>query len=112
MPRKALVLALSSVVALLLVCSVPAYAQSRAASHSMISQKIDETALVTLAGNTRPEVRTARDMGPVSDNLQMSHMFLQMKMSLQQEANVKALVNRLHDPSAAEYHKWLSLAEI
>jgi subtilase family serine protease len=113
MPRKAgLVLALSSVVALLLVCSVPAYAQSSAASHSMISQKIDETALVTLAGNTRPEVRTGRDMGPVSDSLQMSHMFLQMKMSPQQEADVKALVDRLHDPSAAEYHKWLSLAEI
>jgi subtilase family serine protease len=78
----------------------------------MISQGIDESALVTLAGNTRPEVRTGRDMGPVSDSLQMSHMFLQMKMSPQQEADVEALVNRLHDSSAPEYHKWLSLAEI
>lgn len=113
MPRKAgLVLVLSSVVALRLVCNIPAYTQSSAASHSLISQKIDEMDLVTLAGNTRPEVRTGRDLGPVSDSLQMSHMFLQMKMSPQQEADVKALVNRLHDPSAAEYHKWLSLAEI
>jgi subtilase family serine protease len=113
MPRKAgLVLALSSAVALLLVCSAPSYAQSNATSHALISQKIDETALVTLVGNTRPEVRSGRDMGPVSDSLQMSHMFLQMKMSPQQEADFKALVNRLHDPSAAEYHKWLSLAEI
>jgi subtilase family serine protease len=112
MPRKArLVLALSSIVALLLVGSVPAYAQS-SASHALISQKIDETALVTLAGNTRPEVSIASDLGPVSDSLQMSHMFLQMKMSPQQEADIEALVNRLHDPSAAEYHKWLSLAEI
>jgi subtilase family serine protease len=110
--KAALGLALNSVVALLLVCSVPTYAQSSAASHSLISQKIDETDLVTLAGNTRPEVRTARDMGAVSDSLQMSHMFLQMKMSPQQEADVEALVNRLHDPSAAEFHRWLSLAEI
>jgi subtilase family serine protease len=35
-----------------------------------------------------------------------------MKMSPAQKAEVAALVNRLHDPAAAEYHKWLSLADI
>jgi len=105
-------LALSSLVALLLVCSVPAYAQSSAASHGLIAQKIDEATLVTLAGNTRPEVHTAVDLGPVSDSLQLSHMYLQMKMSAQQEADAAALITRLHDPAAAEYHKWLSLGEI
>lgn len=113
MQRKAgLFLALSSVVALLLVCSAPAYAQSSTASRGLTTQKIDETALVTLAGNTRPEVHTAVDLGPVSDSLQLSHMFLQMKMSPAQQADFAALVTRLHDPSAAEYHKWLSSAEI
>jgi subtilase family serine protease len=112
MPRKAaLAFAFASVV-VLLVHSIPAYGQSSAASHALISQQIDETARVSLAGNTRPEVRTARDMGPVSDSLQMEHMFLQMKKSPQQAADVEALINRLHDPSDAEYHKWLSLAEI
>jgi subtilase family serine protease len=113
MQRKTgLFLALSGVVALLLICSVPAYAQSSTVSRGLISQKIDETALVTLAGNTRPEVLTGRDMGPVSDSLLMSHMFLQMKMSPAQEADVATLVTRLHDRSAAEYHKWLSRAEV
>ena len=112
MPRKAgLVLAFSSVVALLLVFSVPAYAQSSGASQ-MITQRIDETRLVTLAGNTRPEVHIARDMGAVSDSLQMSHMYLQMKMSPPQQADVAALMNRLHDPASPEYHKWLSVADI
>jgi len=113
MSRKtALVLALSSVVALLLINSVPAFAQSSAASRALITQKIDESRLVTLAGNTRPEVLTGRDMGPVSDSLQLSHMFLQMKMSPAQEADAAALVERLHDSSAPEYHQWLSVAAI
>jgi subtilase family serine protease len=113
MSRKtALILALSCVLAVLVVCSAPAYAQADAASRTMITSKIDETRLVTLAGNTRPEVRFARDLGPVSDSLQMSHMYLQMRMSTAQEADAEALINRLHDSSAAEYHQWLSLAEI
>jgi hypothetical protein len=78
----------------------------------MITQRIDETRLVTLAGNTRPEVHIARDMGAVSDSLQMSHMYLQMKMSPPQQADVAALMNRLHDPASPEYHKWLSVADI
>lgn len=83
MSRKAgLFLTLGCTLALLLAASVPAYAQS-SPSHTSISQKIDETARVTLAGNTRPEARAARDLGPVSDDLQMSHMYLQMKMSSQ-----------------------------
>jgi subtilase family serine protease len=106
--KAALVFASGGFAALLLVGSVTAYAQAEA----LISQKIDESVLVTLAGNTRPEVQLARDLGPVADGLQMSHMYLQMRISPQQEAELEALVDRLHDPSAAEYHQWLSLAEI
>jgi subtilase family serine protease len=112
MSRKAgLFLALGCAVALLLIAAVPAHAQS-SPSRPQISQRIDETSRITLAGNTRPEVHIARDLGPVSDDLQMSHMYLQMKMSPEQEKDLDALVTHLHDPSAAEYHKWLSLAEI
>ncbi|MGC1254617.1 MAG: protease pro-enzyme activation domain-containing protein [Candidatus Acidiferrales bacterium] len=105
------VLALSSAVALLLLCSIPTYAQSNA-SHTLIKQNIDEKVLVTLAGNTRPEVQSARDMGPVSDSLQLSHMYLQMKMSPEQEADADALIEQLHNPTSAEYHHWLSPAQI
>jgi subtilase family serine protease len=102
----------STALALLLVSLAPGYAQSRAPSHALISEQINEADLVTLAGNTRPEVQFARDLGPVPDNLQMSHMYLQMKMSPAQEADIEALIARLHDPSASAYHQWLSLAEI
>ncbi|HXZ11163.1 MAG TPA: protease pro-enzyme activation domain-containing protein [Candidatus Sulfotelmatobacter sp.] len=113
MLRKACpVVALGCLVALLLVSGLPVYAQSSAASRALITQKIDESALVRLAGNTRPEVQYSRDLGLVSDSLQLSHMYLQMKMSPDQEADVAAFVTRLHDPAAAEYHKWLSVPEI
>jgi len=104
--------AISTALAFLLVCLGPGFRQSSTAAHALILQEIDEADLVTLAGNTRPEVQFARDLGPVSDNLEMSHMYLQMKMSPQQEADVAAVISRLHDPSAAQYHQWLSLAEI
>ena len=111
-PKARPVVALGCLMAFLLVCGLPVYAQSSAASHVLISQKVDESALVTLAGNTRPEVHFARDLGRVSDDLELSHMYLQMKMAPEQEADVAALINRLHDSDSAEYHKWLSLAEI
>jgi hypothetical protein len=110
--KAGLVLALGSVVALLLMCGVAAQAQSSSASHTMITQKVDETRLVTLAGNTRPEVHFARDMGAVSDSLHLSHMYLQMRMSPAQKADVASLMTRLHDPASPEYHKWLTAAEI
>jgi subtilase family serine protease len=112
MSRKAQISALGCVMALVLFGRIPAYAQSNTASHPLISQTIDETVLVILAGNTRPEVRFARDLGPVPDSLQLSHMYLQMKMTAEQEMDAAALMARLHDPSTADYHRWLSLAEI
>lgn len=111
--RKA-VFIVASVAFVMIVCAaaIPASAQTSAQAPQLITQKVDEGKLVRLEGNTRPEVHYARDMGAVSDSLQLSHMYLQMKMSPAQEADVAALVTRLHDPSAAEYHQWLSLADI
>jgi subtilase family serine protease len=109
--KVSLVFSSSSVAALLLIAGAPALAGSSAAD-PLISQPIDETALVILSGNTRPEVAFARDLGPVSDDLQLSHMYLQMRISPQQEAEVVALISRMHEPSAAEYHQWLSVPEI
>ena len=113
MSRKAgVILIFGSAIVFLLVVTGGAYGQSGEETHALISQKIDESALVTLKGNTRPEVRFGRDMGLVSDSLQLSHMYLQMKISSRQEMEAAALIKRLHDLSDAEYHQWLSLAEI
>jgi Pro-kumamolisin, activation domain len=109
--RISLLPAVTIAVAFLMVWATPASGQG-SGRHGLIAQRIDEDARVTLWGNTRPEVAVARDMGKVEDGLQMSHMYLQLRMSPDQEADATRLINRLHDESSAEYHQWLSLAEI
>ncbi|HEY2351684.1 MAG TPA: S53 family peptidase [Candidatus Acidoferrum sp.] len=107
--RTGLLTPVICVVVVVLCGGVAASGQTRP---RLITERIAENKLVKLAGNTRPEVRTGRDMGPVADSLQLSHMYLQMKMSAQQQAEADGLMKRLHDPNAAEYHQWLTLGEI
>jgi hypothetical protein len=51
----------------------------------IITQGIDESKLVTLKGNTRPEANPGNDRGPVLNNLPIEHMLLQLRRSPEQE---------------------------
>jgi subtilase family serine protease len=95
-----------------LFCAVSLFAQSGALKRPLITQSTDENNLVTLPGNTRPEVRLANDQGLVADDLQMEHMYLQLKRSPEQQEAVEDLINRLHDQKAPEYHQWLTADQI
>lgn len=77
----------------------------------MVHGPIDENALVTLRGNTRPEARHAVDHGVVSDNLQLEHMWLQLKRSPEQQAAIDSLAEQMHTPGNPNYHQWLTPAE-
>src|ERR1700721_4166280 len=55
--------------------------------HVLITQKIDETQLVRLVGNTRPEAKLANDQGREPDGFAVDHMFLQLKRDPQAEKN-------------------------
>lgn len=48
-------------------------------SRSIITKPVDETQLVTLAGNTRFEAKARNDRGRVPDDLPLDHMLLQLK---------------------------------
>jgi subtilase family serine protease len=96
---------------ILLVCFTPMLAGSQVTKHPLITQPIDEQNLVVV-GSTRPEVSAKNDRGPVADNLMLDHMYLQLKRAPEQDEAVKLLIDRLHDPKAAEYHRWLTAAEI
>jgi len=76
----------------------------------LITQAIDESALVTLAGNTRPEANAANDQGRVPDSMPIAHMLLQLQRSPQQEQALVKLIDRLHDPHSPNYHQWLTTA--
>lgn len=82
-------------------------------SQPLITQSINESVSVTLAGNTRPEAQNlANDRGIVPDSLPMDHMFLQLRRPAAQQQAAQALIDQLHDPNSPNYHHWLSAAEI
>ncbi len=84
---------------------------SQTPNRELIHSQIDESRLVTLGGNTRPEVQTGTDLGAVSDDLRLDHMMLQLKRSDAQEKEVGRFIDELHDPNSPSFHKWLTPAE-
>ena len=105
-----------------IACAILAIASSTLAfsavapgSHSarpQVTQKIDDSKLVTLAGNTRPEARNAAfDKGPAPLAQKMPPMQLLLRRTPEQEAALAKLMDQLHTPGNANYHQWLTAAE-
>ena len=84
------------------------YAQTVARPTPVISAGVDETRLVSLAGNTRPEANSRNDRGIVSDDFPLDHMLLQLKRSPEAEAALKQYIDDLHNPQSPNYHQWLT----
>jgi subtilase family serine protease len=99
---------------ILFVCIVlPAglLAQNARAPRALITQRIDETKLQRLPGNTRPEANSQNDAGAVADDFAMDHMLLQLNRSPEQEAAAAAAVDALHNPKSPSFHKWMTAAQ-
>ncbi|MFZ1918146.1 MAG: S53 family peptidase [Terriglobales bacterium] len=77
----------------------------------LITQAVDESKLVTLGGNTRPEAKAKYDRGRVADNLLMEHVLLLLKRSPEQERDLEKFIDDLHDSSSPVFHHWLTAAE-
>jgi subtilase family serine protease len=73
-----------------------------------IHEAINESKLVVLEGNTRPEATAENDRGVVPDSMRMDHMLLKLKRSPQQEADLEGFIDQLHDRTSPNYHKWLT----
>ncbi len=90
--------------------AMPAAGQPVAAQ---IAQPVDDRTRVTLFGNTRPEVRNAKDdLGPVPDSLVLDRIQLQLKRSPQSERLLEELIDQIYQPASPNYHRWLSAAEL
>jgi len=95
---------------ILLTCGRPAFsAGSR--TPPLITAAIDETKLVTLAGNTRPEATAANDRGAVADDLPMEHLWLQLRRAPEQEQALEKYLDELEDPRSPNFHRWLTAQE-
>lgn len=83
------------------------------AAASQRSRSIDESRLVTLTGNTRPEARDpANDRGKISDATQLRHMLLVLRRPAERQEALERYVDRLTDRSSPNYHHWLSAEEL
>src|SRR5580658_5622347 len=74
----------------------------------LITERIDETVLHTLAGNTRPEANRQNDRGAVADSFPLEHMLLQLQRSPAQEDALRGLIDDLHNANSPNFHQWLT----
>jgi len=87
--------------------AVSAHAKSPA-PRALITGQIDDSRLVTLSGNTRPEASAENDRGIVSDSLPLDHLMLQLRRPAGREAALEKFMSEQTDPKSPNYHHWLS----
>jgi subtilase family serine protease len=110
--KEGILLPIVGVLAVVLAGSSAVLAQTGALQRRLITQSIDEHSLVSLAGNTRPEMTASNDRGPVADDLTLEHMYLLLNQSPEQEQAADGLVDQLHDEKSPLYHHWLTSEEV
>ncbi len=78
----------------------------------LIASAVDNTKLVTLIGNTRPEANPQNDRGRLADDFVMPHLQLVLQRSPERAQAAAEFVNELNDPNSPNYHKWLTTEQI
>jgi len=73
-----------------------------------IVDRIDETSLVTLKGNTHPAANAKNDQGRVSPSLPMTDLILVLSRSPEQQAAFEKFVASQYDSASPDFHKWLT----
>lgn len=76
-----------------------------------IVDRVDDSRLVTLRGNTHPLARPQFDQGPAPDNLPINRMLLLLSRSPEQQAALDKFVEELHAPESPNYRHWLTPTE-
>jgi subtilase family serine protease len=90
----------------------PVWARTNAESKPiLIHEAIDESKLIRLRGNTRPEANAKNDRGRVEDSFPMEHMLLELKRSPELEQEFNQYIDSLTDKSSPNFHQWIIAAE-
>src|ERR1700761_3356063 len=94
--------------------AAPARAASAVGSTATprVVDAVDESKLVTLAGQTHPLASPKFDRGAVADSLMMNHMYLRLNRSVEQESALVQEIQDLQDPSSSKYHHWLTADQL
>ena len=75
---------------------------------SRIAERVNESALVALRGNTHPLAQPQYDRGAAPPDLPMARMLLVLKRSDAQESALQALLDAQQDQNSPSYHQWLT----
>ena len=86
--------------------AVPAMSQE-AIVPSRVVERVNESKLQVLRGNTHFLARTMFDRGLVDPQLPMERMQLVLKRSAEQDRALQAFMAEQIDPKSADYHHWL-----
>jgi subtilase family serine protease len=102
---------LAAVILTVLSVAAPGMAQqTTGGSHSarpLISDGIDQGALVTLSNHVRHDLTPEKDAGLVEDSMPI-RLFIVLKRSPEQQADLDAFVSEQQNPASPNYHKWLT----
>ncbi|MHB1698728.1 MAG: Ig-like domain repeat protein [Acidobacteriaceae bacterium] len=84
------------------------FAQTALPVNSRVVEVVDDSRLVTLAGNTNPLARAEFDRGPVPNATPMSRVLLVLRRSPAQESALKQLIDQQQDKTSSSYHQWMT----
>jgi hypothetical protein len=84
---------------------------SRAQGHPLIPGAIDNTQTVKLEHTTHPLVRRLRDAGPVEGGKTLGRMVLVLSPGIENEVELKKLLEEQQNPNSPNYHQWLTAQE-
>ena len=93
-------------VALAIVTTMNVCAQS--AVPQRVTQRIDETQLMMIPGHVRPFLKAGVDRGPVDSGERIGVIMLMPTRTPEQQQDLDALVDELHNVRSPNYHKWLT----
>ena len=99
------------VLASALLCGTTAMAQQFAPSVRIVN-RIDESQLVTLKGNTHPFANARNDLGKVSDSLPMTDLIMVLSRSADQQAAFDKFVASQYDSTSPNFHQWLTPEQV
>ena len=79
---------------------------------ALITKKIDETRMIRLVGNVRPEANSENDRGAVGDSMQLQHLQLLLQRPADSEAALDAFMDRQQTPGNRDYHNYLTAEQL
>jgi subtilase family serine protease len=95
------------------VATIPsAVAQNSATAKMLVTSPVNDSKLVTLAGNVRAEANAQNDRGAVSDDLKLNHMLLLLNRPADREAALTARIEAMHQRSNPAFHEWLTAEQV